>query len=263
MTNNVSTNWMRDFNEINRDFPAYFHAEKYESIGYKAHLHRNIELYCVIKGSSRVTINERKYNLTDGQAVIINGMQIHSYDNAPDTVMSFLLIGTNFLHFFNSLYPERTLPEFLHNCEANKPILEIIDKISGKYDDFDPFEGMGYTNLLIHHIIQAYGTEPAKKSSKKFIFSDIIQYIYDHYDEDLSLESLAEHFNYAPRSIGHMFGKYVKMDIRNFINSVRVEKVLEMNADPANNGKNILDLALDCGFKSASSFYRAYRKNYK
>jgi len=263
MANNVSTNWMRGSNEITRDFPAYFHAEKYESIGYKAHLHRNTELYCVIKGSSHVTINDREYNLTEGQAVIINGMQVHSYSNPQDTVVAFFLIGTSFLHLFNTMYPERTLPEFLHNSEANKPILEIIGNIAGQYDDFDAFEGMGYTNLLIHHIIKAYGTEPAKKSSKKFIFSDIIQYIYDHYNEDLSLESLAAEFNYAPRSIGHMFGKYVKMDIRNFINSVRVEKVLEMNSDPANNGKNILDLALECGFKSASSFYRAYRKNYK
>lgn len=254
---------MRGSFEISRDFPNYFHAEKYESIGYKAHLHRNTEIYCVIKGSSHVTISDREYNLTEGQAVIINGMQIHSYNNAPNTVVAFLLIGTNFLHLFNTLYPKRTLPEFLYNSEANKSILEIIDNIVGQYDDFDPFESMGYTNLFIHHIIKAYGTEPAKKSSKKFIFSEIIQYIYDHYTDDLSLESLAAEFNYAPRSIGHMFSKYVKMDIRNFVNSVRIEKVLEMNSDPANNGKNILDLAFECGFKSASSFYRAYRKNYK
>ena len=263
MKDNINSNWTRGFDEVNRDFPSYFHAEKYESIGYKPHLHRNLEIYCVIKGSSHITINDREYSLTEGQAVVINSMQIHSYKNSEGTVVSFLIIGTKFLQLFNSLYPERVLPEALFNKEANKPILQLISEIAEKYDDFDTFEGMGYSNLLIHYIIKAYGTESAKKGSKKFIFSEIIQYIYDHYNEDLSLLSLSEQFNYAPRSLGHLFNKYVRMDIRNFINSVRLEKVLEMKAYPENSNKTILELATECGFNSASSFYRAYKKNYK
>ncbi len=262
MENHLTGTWIRGINETERDFPSYFHAEKYESIGYTAHLHRNIEIYCVVKGNSHVTINDREYNLTAGQAVIINSMQVHSYKNSEGTIVSFLLIGSNFLQLFNSVYPNRTLPEFLADHNANHPILKLIDDIAGQYDDFDTFEGMGYTNLLIHYIVKAYGTEPMKKGSKKFIFSEIIQYIYDHYKEDLSLTSLAQEFGYAPRSLGHMFGKYVKMDIRNFINSVRTEKVLEMKADPAYSDKTLLELALACGFNSASSFYRTYRKNY-
>ena len=247
MKDNIITSWTRDSSEATRDFPSYFHAEKYESIGYKPHLHRNLEIYCVIKGSSHITINDREYHLTEGQAVVINSMQIHSYQNSEGTIVSFLLVGTKFLHLFNSVYPENVLPESLFDKEANKPV----------------FEAMGYSNLLIHYIVRAYGTESAKKGSKKFIFSEIIQYIYDHYKDDLSLASLSEQFNYAPRSLGHLFSKYVRMDIRNFINSVRVEKVIEMKANPENSNKTILDLAVECGFNSASSFYRAYRKNYK
>lgn len=263
MNNNIIPNWTRGCSETARDFPTYFHAEQYESIGYKAHLHRNLEIYCVIKGSSHVTINDREYNLTEGQAVVINNMQIHSYQNSEGTVVAFLLVGTKFLQLFNSVYPEQVLPESLFDTEANKPIFQLIGEITKKYDDFDIFEGMGYSNLLIHYIVNAYGTESAKKGSKKIIFSEIIQYIYDHYKEDLSLTSLAEQFNYAPRSLGHLFSKYVRMDIRNFINSVRVEKVLEMKTFSENGNKTILDLAFECGFNSASSFYRAYQKNYR
>lgn len=262
MENYITSTWVRGINESTRDFPTYFHAEKYESIGYTAHLHRNAEIYCVVKGNSHVTINEREYDLTAGQAVVINSLQVHSYKNSEGTIVSFLLIGSSFLQLFHSVYPKRTLPEFLSDPETNRPILKLIDDIATQYDNFDTFEGMGYSNLLIHHIVKAYGTEPTKKGSKKFIFSEIIQYIYDHYKEDLSLTSLAEQFGYAPRSLGHMFGKYVKMDIRNFINSVRAEKVLEMKADPVHSDKTLLELALACGFNSASSFYRTYRKNY-
>ena len=78
MENYITRTWVRDINESTRDFPIYFHAEKYESIGYTAHLHRNAEIYCVVKGNSHVTINEREYDLTAGQAVVINSLQVHS-----------------------------------------------------------------------------------------------------------------------------------------------------------------------------------------
>lgn len=263
MKDNIHTNWTRASLEVNRDFPSYFHAEKYESIGYKPHQHRNIEIYCVIKGTSHVTISDREYDLTEGQAVVINGMQIHSYENSENTVVAFLLIGTKFLQQFNAVYPERFLPEYLYDKESNKPILQLINDITTKYDDFDVFEAIGYSNLLIHHIVKAYGAESVKKGSKKLIFSEIIQYIYDHYNEDLSLAKLSEQFNYAPRSLGHLFNKYTKMDIRNYINSVRIEKVLELRERPENSHKTILTIALECGFNSTSSFYRAYRKNYE
>ena len=89
MKDNITSNWMRGFNEATRDFPSYFHAEKYETIGYKLHQHRNIEIYCVIKGSAHVTINDREYNITAGQGVVINSMQIHSYQNSEARLFRF------------------------------------------------------------------------------------------------------------------------------------------------------------------------------
>ena len=136
MKDNITSNWMRGFNEATRDFPSYFHAEKYETIGYKLHQHRNIEIYCVIKGSAHVTINDREYNITAGQGVVINSMQIHSYQNSEGTIVSFLLIGTKFLQLFNALYPDRVLPESLYDVDANKPIFKLINDIAEKYDDF-------------------------------------------------------------------------------------------------------------------------------
>lgn len=57
-----------------------------------------------------------------------------------------------------------------------------------------------------------------------------------------------------------MFNKYLNIDIRNFINNIRVEKVNIMKNDPAYRNEPIINLALACGFNSISSYYRACQK---
>jgi len=69
-------------------------------------------------------------------------LQVHSYKNSEGTIVSFLLIGSSFLQLFNSVYSERTLPEFLSDPATNRPVLKLIDDIVTQYDDFDTFEGM-------------------------------------------------------------------------------------------------------------------------
>ena len=48
------------------------------------------------------------------------------------------------------------------------------------------------------------------------------------------------------------------MDIRNFINSVRIQNYLVMRSFPENKDKSVLELAMQCGFNSMTTFYRAY-----
>lgn len=88
----------------------------------------------------------------------------------------------------------------------------------------------------------------------------IIQYIYDNYSQPLTLSSIAEQFHYAPLSLSRLFGRYIRIDIRNFINNVRIQHVIALKNLPENNEKSIIDLAFQCGFNSVSSFYRAYNK---
>ena len=65
---------------------------------------------------------------------------------------------------------------------------------------------------------------------------------------------------YAPLSLSRLFGRYIRIDIRNFINNVRIQHVIALKNLPENNEKSIIDLAFQCGFNSVSSFYRAYNK---
>ena len=118
--------------------------------------------------------------------------------------------------------------------------------------------------MILHMLVSAYGTaerpDPQKKSAD-FVIADIIQYIYDNSANEISLESLAEHFGYSPMTLSHLISKHVKIDLRNFINDIRVQKVIAMQAQPEYKNVSTLELASRCGFKSISSFYRAFKRS--
>ena len=87
-----------------------------------------------------------------------------------------------------------------------------------------------------------------------------MQYIYNHYDENLSLTSLSEKLGYARLTISHLLNKYIKIDFRNFVNNIRVQNIVALRAKPENKDKSLTELAYMCGFNSVASFYRAYKK---
>ncbi len=244
-----------------RDKFNYFHVERYVSPGYGAHMHRNPELYCVNKGYVKVCIDKEEYALTEGEAVFIDNLRIHSYE-CTDADITFVLIGNKYLQPFHELYCDRQIPTLLTDKHANAALFGYLDTISSKCENFQPLERYACVYNILNLIVNAYGTvpKPQKKTRTRAELSEIIQYIYDNAAQNLSLNSLAEQFNYDPISLSHIFSRYIKTDIRNFINNIRIQNYLDLKSLPANKDKSVIELAMQCGFSNTATFYRAYKK---
>lgn len=251
-----------EFNvESAKDKFDYFWVEKYVNSGYKAHFHRNPELYCVYNGNVRISIDENIYTLTAGDAVFINSLKIHSYE-CKDAEIAFALIGTKYLQPFYEVYLDRQIPTLLTDKTANKKLFDYLDTVDKKKDNFQPLERYACIYNILSIIVDAYGTvsAPKNKTHTRADLSEIIQYIYNNSSQNLSLGTLAEKFNYDPVSLSHIFSRYIKMDIRNFINNIRIQNFTELKALPVNKDKSVIELAMQCGFSSPATFYRAYKK---
>ena len=87
---------------------------------------------------------------------------------------------------------------------------------------------------------------------------NILRYIDKHFCEDITLDSLSKKYGYCRQYLSKEFNKTVGMHLKNYLNNLRVKKAREMLSLPA--PRTVLQIAMDCGFDSASSFYRAYKK---
>lgn len=253
-------------NEIERDEASRFVAEKYVSNGYYLHFHRNVEIYGVVKGKVAVTIAGEAMSLCDGQIAIIDGLENHSYEIDGEAEVFFFHIGTRYLRNFLSLYPGKRLPHWLMDVEYNKRLYERIEKILKVPQESIPeLKRIGITCQLFSDIIERYGLIEKKGNagSDNDMITQIVQYIYEHYNENITLETLSKVFYVSPKALSKKIGKRLNVDLRVFINDIRVQRAVQMMDDPKNKDKTMNDIIAMCGFNNMGTFYRSYERNFK
>lgn len=252
-------------NEIERDEATRFVAEQYVSNGYYLHFHRNLEIYGVVKGRVSVTITGQRQILTDGQIAIVDGLEDHSYEINDNAEVFFFHIGTRYLNNLRLLYPKQRLPSWLLDADYNRIIYGRIRPLMGTAEPISELKRIGITCQLFSDIIEHYGTveKVGNIQQDADVVTQIVQYIYDHYQEKITLETLSKQFYLSPKALSKKIKKRVNVDLRVFVNDIRVQRAMEMWEDPKNRGKSINQIAAQCGFASMATFYRSYERNFK
>lgn len=252
-------------NEIERDYASRFSAEQYVSNGYYLHFHRNLEIYGVVKGTVLVSVAGKQMTLTDGQIAVIDGLDNHSYEIEDEAEVFFFHIGTRYITKLYSLYPNKRLPRFLMDVEYNKKLYAQIQPYLNAARPVPELRRFGVAYQLLSDIIEHYGVteKTGKTDGEQDIVTDIVQYIYEHYSEQITLESLSKVFYISPKALSKKIRKQVNVDLRLFINDIRVQRAMQMRDDPENKGKSLNEIAMLCGFTNMGTFYRSYERNFK
>ncbi len=246
--------------EIERDYPNRFIAEQYVSGGYGFHFHRNVELYFVVKGSVTVNVAGDERVLTDGQAALINGMEMHSFTVDEPAEIVYLHFGTQYLVTFYSLYERRYLPRWLTDAAYNRTLYRIL-RIIMQLGDVPELKRYGITMWLLSDVVERYGVREEKYESKNFdLINEVVQYIYEHYDEEITLQTLSKRFCVEAKTLSNKLYRCLGEDLRVFVNGVRAQKARQLREDPNMLGVSTKEIAKICGFKSMKTFYRTYNR---
>lgn len=126
---------------------------------------------------------------------------------------------------------------------------------------------MGYKNdNLKVHLSKANLTSLAKKMSQSQI-ETIERRLLDklnnqaiYLDGNLTLKQLASQLEVTAENLSLVVNQKFEMGFRDLINGYRVNHIKTLLNDERDSQKSILDLALDSGFNSQASFYRAFKK---
>lgn len=86
----------------------------------------------------------------------------------------------------------------------------------------------------------------------------IIEWIRVHYEESITVSSLAEHFNYHPTYMTSLLKKYTGHTVSYYITRYRITAA--KNLLTANRRLSIEEVAYMCGFKDEKYFMRVFKK---
>lgn len=78
-------------------------------------------------------------------------------------------------------------------------------------------------------------------------------------DPDLTLPGLARKMATNTWTLSRAINRGLELNFNDFVNQARVDRVREHLSDPAD-GRSLLEIALDCGFNSKTSFNRSFKK---
>ena len=225
------------------------------------HYHESLEMICILTGSVTAHIGEQTKRITAGEICFANKFQNHFYQNAsPDVSAMCLVLGHDFTHHFRGHFGGKTPPAFMLDRDYNEKITGVVKEWYNEPDK-SFLLNCAYTNKLFDVIFKTYGFEDSVVTNTEHIAVDFIDYIENHYKENVTLSSMAKHFGYTKEYCSKLFNKAVGRHFNSFLNSLRIQKFEELLNSPSAEKRKITELIYECGFDNTVTFYRYYKKH--
>ena len=118
--------------------------------------------------------------------------------------------------------------------------------------------GSGFVTLLLGLLADYCGTVPRTGEKHKRMLFDVMRYIGEHYDENITLSSLSEQFGYEETYLSRLFNRTLNMNLREYINRVRISAVKRLRAERPDSP--LYKIYEACGFENENTYYRASRR---
>ena len=155
----------------------------------------------------------------------------------------------------NLLRPEGVQRQFLQF------MLEQLIAELDKDDDYREMMSLSYLSqaLILLNRLSLKSSRDGQIQSQETAVYNVLGYINDHYNEDLSLDFLANRFFVSKYHLSREFQRLVGTSVHRYI----VQKRLVMAKQLLSQGMPSSEVYQHCGFGDYSNFYRAFKAEYQ
>lgn len=241
------------------------------------HHHDFYEIYFFISGSVLYNIESRSYLLTPGDILLIQPMQLHQpvFDGKSGNYERIVLwLDRNFLEQFG-LEGEPLISCF-HNARPGhagllRPdehvrqklqyLLELLLQEQDSCEYGHHISCLAYLSLILSQLCRLSTQEPLEvdTSNTSRVVYDVLEYINENYQENLSLDTLANRFFISKYHLSREFTRVTGSSVHQYVTQRRLITAKQMMSD----GMSTTSVCQHCGFGDYSSFYRAFKSAYR
>lgn len=233
------------------------------------HLHNFFELIYVLSGERCFFINGRTIKVKIGDLLIIPPNTIHkAVNDEKDDCEGILLYYNNPIINLEKYLPlfsdSKSLHQFSLALQDRSFVEELLLKMIN--ETYHRQEGSSllkqslaiqlfvFLERYIKHNDPTPFEHPSPMHEK---ISEIALYINANYAEDLSLETLAEHFFISASYLSRIFKKVTNFTLIEYINNIRIKEAKRLLIET---NKKILDISEEVGFGSITHFGRVFKE---
>ena len=255
--------------ELDKDFPFRILVNDGDILT-TPHWHREVELIYVTKGTISLGIDDVPYKLSEGEIAFIGGGLIHYVLASPGSErfvyqfdLSYFTAGNKENLDLQKLFAEvlPISPQWQREDEATvRRLLEAMNLESEKQETGYQFalraELFQLITLLLRNVPkQAKQSKKIKKLATQDVLEKldvIFSYVEAHYQEELTLQNIAEVLGYSSFYFTKFFKKNTGKTFLTFLNEYRIDKAkwLLINSDLP-----VSEIITQTGFESDKTFY--------
>lgn len=243
------------------------------------HWHREVEFVTVSQGNVTCMIGQNKIYLEKGWGIFINSGTIHRFETNNIGIMPNIVFAPELIATEKSLIHETyILPILLYgpayqilnpNISWQNTILMLLNQIydiqEKNMDSLSPLNTLLLTTELWKHLFQNVNIEPvfAKGVNSAFQSSRLqimLQFIHDHYAEDIGLEDIAKATNISKSSTLEIFRRGICQSPVSYLIEYRLIQAAILLK---NTKKTISNISLTTGFSTDTYFCRKFKGYYK
>lgn len=248
--------------------PYFAHISK--SYLFENHCHPEIELSYCFKGSYKIVIDNTEYALKQGDLAIIGAMVPHELPENHNGVRLTIEIGPAFLsEQFNPLLSVNPF-EIILNADGGSPLnsslRSLLDETANvliSKPDFYNLTVKGNIYKISAIILSLLKESTFSDNPSLLTFSHIdkishaINMIYNHYDEQLNLDTVSKVCGYSKSNFCKTFKAITGSSFHAMLNRHRID-IACLKLKEGNSG--VEDIATSVGFLDSKNFCRVFKK---
>lgn len=231
------------------------------------HWHDRFEVLIVDEGSMLARIAGEEHVAKAGDIVIVNPGCTHEATVIEDVsyrVMMFEFVA----QFAQDKIAYRLLRPFVNHASVFMPLINdsevsaLIDEIFRVTRE----RRTGFQLMQVGLVYQFLSMLFERHQDTRYVrpvaegrLRQVIEYIADHYCEDISSASISEMFGYDESYFCRLFKSVVGIRPMEYIRVLRLEKARRLLT---NEKTGISKIALECGFSDMNYFTRCFRRHY-
>ena len=234
------------------------------------HSHSDMELGIIWEGSMSVYVDQKRYDLKQGDIYLINRYQMHSFssDNNQTVILAFQ-IHTD---FYRIISRQLEYLRFQENIFQSGPLYEQLHSLlmscAEYYFSSDEFSEVKCSSLFLDAIytllkqvssINVNDKSYSTVQNNTMRISRITDYIMEHHQEHISLDDIAALENITTYHASHFIKKMLGISFQEYLNNVRFDHALQLIHKT---DLSILDICMESGISSSHYLNQAFLKTF-
>lgn len=244
------------------------------------HIHDCYEVYFSISGGKQFLIDNRVYEFGPGDMFFINQFESHhlSQIDQPTHERIVISIYPEFLKRFSTAQTDlnycftcRSAP-FGHKLslteDERKRFLYYVHRLTEKQDfGQDILDQAAFLELMIflnrifvsrcsHKPTAAQSSSPKVTKAHRTQIDDILSYINQHLDTNLTIPVLASQFYMSSSHLRNIFKEETGTTVNRYITAKRIAHAKKLLAE----GHSVAEVSSLCGYRDYSNFFKSFTR---